>query len=341
MKVLAAGLMALSSALASAAEVTVRNDSLDNFGTAAIVWGFHAGEKAASWLTSPCDGTLRAVQIFWRSQSGVTGEQIHDVIEIFRNGTFPVPGALAESIGGPVLTDGVLNEWRYLDENNVVPLAVPVQENETFVVSFSFATAPESFVDPSVARDTDGIQANRNSLYAEILPGTFSWFNSASLGVTGDWIIRAVIDCDDVAPEADVGMIMSADAAGYTPGQPLTYTVVVDNAGPASANGTTIVDVFPAAFTAPSWTCAPFNGASCPASGTGNITHVINLPAGAWVDYTITGTVSQSATGTLSNSLSAVVAGSLDDPEPANNTATLNLEPLIDDTLFVDGFESR
>lgn len=339
MRSIAAGVMAVASAFASAAEVTVKNDSLVNFGTAAIVWGFVEGEKAASWLTSPCNGTLRAVQIFWRSPSGVTGEQIHDSIEIFRGGTFPNPGALAETIAGPVLTDGVLNEWRYLDENNVVPLAVPVSENETFVVSFTFDTEPQPNVDPSVTRDTDGIQPNRNALYARLGPGMYVWFNSATLGLQGDWIIRAVVDCVEVDPEADVGVDMSADAAGYTPGQPLTYTVVVDNAGPAGSPSTTIVDVFPAAFTSPSWTCTAFNGASCPASGNSHITHVINLPADAWVSYQITGTVSPTATGTLSNSLSAVVGGSITDPEPGNNTATLDLQELIDDTIFASGFE--
>lgn len=339
MRIIAAGVMALASAFASAAEVTVKNDSLVNFGTASIVWGFVPGEKAASWLTSPCEGTLRAVQIFWRSPSGVTGAQIHDSIEIFRGGSFPNPGTLAETIGGPVLTDGVLNEWRYLDENNVIPLAVPVSENETFVVSFTFDVAPQANVDPSVTRDTDGIQPNRNALYARLAPGLYVWFNSADLGLTGDWIIRAVVDCVEVDPEADVGVEMTADAPGYTPGQPLTYTVVVDNAGPAGASSTTIVDVFPAAFTSPSWTCSPENGATCPASGNGNITHTINLPAGASVTYEITGTVSPTATGTLSNSLSAVVGGSVTDPEPGNNTATLNLEEVIDDTIFANGFE--
>lgn len=339
MRIVAAGMLALASACAGAAEVTVKNDSLTDFGTAAIVWGFVEGEKAASWLTSPCNGTLRAVQIFWRSPIGTSGQTIHDSIEIFRSGTFPTPGALVETIAGPVLADGALNEWRYVDENNLVPLAVDVAENETLVVSFTFDHEPEQLVAPSVVRDSDGVQPNRNGLYAMLAPGTYMWFNSASLGVAGDWVIRAVIDCAVVDPEADVAVDMTADAEGYTPGQPLTYTVVVDNAGPAAATSTTIVDVFPAAFTSPAWTCTPSGGATCPASGSGNITHVISLPAGGSATYEITGTVSASASGTLSNSFSAVVGGIID-PEPSNNTVTLELEELLDDdTVFANGFE--
>ncbi len=340
MRIVAAGMLALASACAGAAEVTVKNDSLSDFGTAAIVWGFVEGEKAASWLTSPCTGTLRAVQIFWRSPAGNSGQTLHDAIEIFRGGTFPTPGPLAETIAGPVLADGALNEWRHIDENNLVPLAVDVTENETFVVSFTFDHEPEQLVAPSIVRDSDGVQPNRNGLYASIGPGAYMWFNSASLGLTGDWVIRAVIDCPVVDPEADVGVGMTADAKGYTPGQPLSYTVVVDNAGPAASPNTTIVDILPAAFTSASWTCVPTGGATCPSSGNGNLTHVISLPAGSAATYEISGTVSASASGTLSNSLSAVVGG-LVDPEPSNNTATLDLELLIDDTIFANGFEDE
>jgi uncharacterized repeat protein (TIGR01451 family) len=329
---------ALSSA-AGAVEVTVKNDSLTDLGTASIVWGFAVGEKAASWLTSPCTGNLRAVQVFWRSPSGTTGETIQNAIEIFRGGTFPTPGALVETVGGPVLTDGVINEYRYLDENNVIPLIVPVTENETFVVSFQFATAPLQFVDPSVTRDTDGILSNRNALMADI-GGNFIWFNSATLGLTGDWVIRAVIDCPDGPQQADVGVAMDVAPAQYTPGQPLTYTIVVDNAGPAASPLTTVVDIFPAALGAPTWTCAGSGGAMCPASGSGGITHNVNLPALGAVTYTVTGTVALGTTGLLTNTVTAVVGGSVTDPSTLDNTAIVNTAAAVAlPDLFRNGFE--
>jgi len=48
-------------ATAAANEVTVQNDSLDNGGSGTIEAGFVANEKAAAWLTSPCDGNIVAV----------------------------------------------------------------------------------------------------------------------------------------------------------------------------------------------------------------------------------------------------------------------------------------
>ncbi|HRQ63588.1 MAG TPA: DUF11 domain-containing protein [Xanthomonadaceae bacterium] len=322
-----------------AAEVVVRNDSLDDFGTAVIVWGFVAGEKAASWLTSPCNGNIRAVQIFWRSPTGTTGQTIHRTIEIFRSGTFPNPGSLAEVIGGPVLTDGVINEWRFLDDQQAIPLIVPVTANETFVVAFTFDFQPTPNSDPSVVRDTDGIQPGRNAIYATI-GGPFFWFDAAALGVTGDWVIRAVVDCEAGAFEADVGVGLSATPPTYTAGAALTYTLVIDNAGPSASPSTTVVDIFPAAYTGVSWTCSGSGGATCAAAGNGNITENVSLPAGGEVVFDISGTVAPGTTGTLSNTATAVVGGGVTDPFPGNNTVTLNIvEATVDDDIFADGFE--
>jgi hypothetical protein len=66
------------------------------------------------------------------------------------------------------------------------------------------------------------------------------------------------------------------------PGQMVTYTMTVANAGPGAAlrrpcqtpsrprSGVT-------------WTCAGSGGAVCPSSGTGSIAHTVNLPAGGSV----------------------------------------------------------
>lgn len=323
-----------------AAEVTIKNDSLNELGGASIVWGFVGGEKAASWLTSPCNGNLRAVQVFWRSPTGTTGEIIHSAIEIFRSATFPNPGLRAEQIVGPVLNDGVLNEYRYLDENSVIPLIVPVSANETVVVSFQFDFAPIQFNDPSITRDTNGIQSGRNAIYAQLSAGTFVWADAAALGVQGDWIIRAVIDCAAGPQEADVGVAMATNPAQYLAGQPLTYTIVIDNAGPAAAPMTTVVDILPATLTTPSWTCNGSGGGVCPLSGSGNITHNVMLSVGGSVTYTVVGTIAAGTSGTLSNTVTAVVGGAVSDPIQADNTVTINTVAGDVTQLFTNGFEN-
>jgi hypothetical protein len=173
----ALGLVWLCAPRADAAEMTFKNDSVTDFSTAVIVTGFNATEKAASWLTTTCTGNIRAVQVFWRSASGGTAPQFGEKIEIFRSGTFPNPGTLAETILGPLLNDGVINEFRFLDENSTIPLLVPVTQNETFIVSLDFDVAPPQPQGPSIVRDTDGCQAGRNAIFAEIAPGTNVWFS--------------------------------------------------------------------------------------------------------------------------------------------------------------------
>ncbi len=323
---------------AHAVEVTVQNDSLTNFSSAVVVAGFVAGEKAASWLTSPCNGNLRAVQVFWRSEAAGTGESFHARIEISRAGTFPSPGVLAQEIGGPVLTDGVLNEFRHLDENMSVPLNVPVSASETFVVALEFAMAV-SAGDASVVRDVDGNQSGRNALYAQLAPNTFAWFNSSAFGVNGDWVIRAVIDCPAGPQLADVRVSALATPAQYTAGQPLNYTIVIDNLGPLASPVNTVVDIFPAAYLSPVWTCTAAGGASCTAAGSDNITQGVGLPMGGSVTYSVNGTVAAGTTGALVNSATAVVGGSVTDPDSSNNTATTSTPAAGGELIFANGFE--
>lgn len=325
---------------AGANEVTIQNDSLANGSSGTIQAGFVAGEKAASWLTTPCDGNIVAAQVFWRSLLGNAPITIEDSIDIYRSGTFPDPGPLAQEIGGPVLTDGVINEYRYLDENDTIPLIVPVVQNETFIVALTFAEAPDPSQGPSVVNDEDGIEPNSNAIYASLGGGNFAWFSNTALGVTGDWVIRAVVDCQNTSTDADVSVAMSADQANYTAGDALAYTITVSNTGPAAANSTTVVDAFPSAYTGVTWTCVATGGASCTSSGNGTIAANVTLPAGSQVVYSVDGTVAAGTTGTLTNSATAVVAPPASDPDTTNNTATLDLDPaLLNDVIFTDGFD--
>jgi MYXO-CTERM domain-containing protein len=58
---------------------------------------------------------------------------------------------------------------------------------------------------PGIARDDDGtIAADKNFLLADV-GGTFMWFRSQALGLTGDWIIRAVIADAGGTPDAGTG----------------------------------------------------------------------------------------------------------------------------------------
>ncbi len=190
-----AGLVAIvalaAGTLANAEEVVVKNDSVVDGSAVAIQAGFVSGESAAAWLTSPCDGDIVAVQIFWKSLFGGTGESLEDSIRIFEGGLFPSPGAELALLEGPVLTDGFLNEFRYLDEEQTVPIEVPVSTGDEFVVSFRFDSNPDPLFGPSVVTDVDGCRGGKNAI--QYTSG--SWGNLCAEGVSGDLMIRAVVDC--------------------------------------------------------------------------------------------------------------------------------------------------
>lgn len=199
-----------------AAEMTVQNDSLIGGASGTVQAGFDPGESAAAWMTSPCDGSIVAAQVLWRSSTGTAAAEIEDSIKIFDGGIFPTPGAELTSIDGPFMTDGVFNEFRFLDENMVIPLNVPVTNGQDYVVSFKFLNDPNPTSGPSVVTDTDGCQAGRNAIDAVGL----GWFSACLLGVTGDFVIRTVVDC---APAGGSGSIANG---GDVPGQPLRVDLV-------------------------------------------------------------------------------------------------------------------
>ncbi len=197
---------------AGAVEMTLQNDSVTDFSQVAVQVGFASNEQAAVWLTSPCDGDLVAVQIFWRSLGGGTGGTVHDSIRIHEAGTFPVPGTLLQTLVGPLLQDGFLNEFRFLDKGGTVPLIVPVVTGQVVVVSFRFDIGP-SITDASVVTDVDGCQAGKNGILA-IPPG--SWFSSCALGVSGDFVIRAVVDCSEAPVVIFIDGFESGDTSAWT-----------------------------------------------------------------------------------------------------------------------------
>ena len=185
-------------------EVVVKIDSIVDGSTATICPCFVGGECAAVWLTSPCNGHIVAVQVFWRSLYGGQPQSLEDSITVYAAGTFPTPGAILQNdvapynqafFEGPVLSDGVLNEFRYLDEYNTIRLHVPISSGQQFVVSLKFYNTNNEYPWelPSVVFDADGCQAQKNTVFA--IPG--GWTNACDLGVSGDWMIRAVVDCTE------------------------------------------------------------------------------------------------------------------------------------------------
>ena len=119
----------------------------------------------------------------------------------------------------------------------------------------------------------------------------------------------------NVVAVANLSITKTPQPGPYGTSSPLTYTIVVSNAGPGPAASVVVTDIIPAGTTFSSAT--PTQG-SC--SGTTTVTcnlgTIINA-ASATITLTVT---SPAAAGVVSNT--ATVTTSSSDPNPANNTAT-------------------
>ncbi|MDX3387618.1 GEVED domain-containing protein [Streptomyces niveiscabiei] len=117
--------------------------------------------------------------------------------------------------------------------------------------------------------------------------------------------------------QTKLSVTKTASPNPYVPGNPVTYTVTVANAGPAPATNARITDTVPAGLTGTTWTCTASNGSSCGASsGTGNaLNTTATLAANGTATYTVTGTTSPSATAALTNTATVT-------PPPGVNDTT-------------------
>ena len=201
---------------ATGAEIDVQNDSLIDGNNGTPCACFVPGEQVAAWLDSPCDGEIVAVQIHWASVFGGAPTVTEQGIHIYDGSSFPThaetllqnAGAVPATIPGPSLVDGQLNEFRFLDPpTNAVPLSVSVSAGETFIVALEVLNqnAGGSPLIPSTVYDLDGCQTGRNGVKA--LPG--GWTDACLVGVTGDWMIRAVVQCPvgDVPTVSEWGVV--------------------------------------------------------------------------------------------------------------------------------------
>jgi len=155
--------------------------------------------------------------------------------------------------------------------------------------------------------------------------GTFS--NTATVteppGVTDpDPSNNSATDIDSLAPASDLATTKTDGQTTANPGQTITYTIEITQAGPSDAPGSTVTDTFPAALTGVTWACAASAGSTCTSAGAGSVDDLADILAGGTVTYTATGTIDPAFLGVLSNTADAQPALGVVDTNPANNSAT-------------------
>ncbi|HEX4945599.1 MAG TPA: hypothetical protein VFZ34_02900 [Blastocatellia bacterium] len=179
--------------------------------------------------------------------------------------------------------------------------------------------------------------------------GTFMWFkdnvlipgqttNSLTVTMAGSYTVKvadggicssALSDPAVVTVQQciDLAITKTDGSLTYTPGNPISYTIEVTNAGPSNATGASISDAVPAAITGTTVNCVASGTASCGtnASAGNNISFTgVSIAAGAanFLTLTVSGTVSAGTTGNLVNSAIVVAGSGQTDTVPGNNSAT-------------------
>ena len=161
---------------------------------------------------------------------------------------------------------------------------------------------------------------------------------TAPPGVTElDFSNNLATDTTDVVAVAEVYGNLTDFRCWVPPGDPTTYTLEVFNDGPADAMGSLVDTYATVNLTGVTWTCTPTGGASCPASGTGDIFTAVDLPAGSSMVFSMTGTVDPGATGWLITTGYVATDPSVIDPTPDNAVWT-DIDAL-EPPIFCDGFE--
>src|SRR5262249_16616823 len=89
--------------------------------------------------------------------------------------------------------------------------------------------------------------------------------------------------------QVDLGITKTSSPKPDVPGAPLTYTIVVSNAGPSDVTNAHVQDVLPGPLASFTWTCTATGvGANCgTATGSGNIDALVTLPVGTTATFTV------------------------------------------------------
>ena len=125
---------------------------------------------------------------------------------------------------------------------------------------------------------------------------------------------------------------MTDSSTTYTAGGNTTYTITVSNVGPSAVTGAAVGDSFASGILFDNWTAVASTGASvATASGSGDITQIVNLEEGATVTFTVVAHFSAFATGNQYSAVSvgttAITPTGVTDSNTANNSANVTLTP--------------
>ena len=272
------------------------------------------------------DTTFEPTETFFVNLSGASGAAISDNQGL---------GTITNDEGVPTLLISDVT----LPEGNAGPanftFTVTISAPSATPVTFNYATADGTATvvgsDYAAAAGIGTIPANAPSTTITVTVNGDTTFeptetffvnlSGASGATISDNQGLGTITNDDVLAVANLGVTKSASSPTFTPGQTITYTITVSNAGPATATGVTVTDTLPAGTTFQS---VASGGANC----TGTTTVTCTIPTlGTVTPVVITLVVTASGNAPIINT--ATVAGIETDPTPGNNAGASTINPAV------------
>ena len=161
--------------------------------------------------------------------------------------------------------------------------------------------------------------ANQNDFGNEVGIDTWGYISSAPIKNTVSFVLQ----------QADLAVDSIVSAANCA-GQPVTYTVTVQNNGPSAVAGAKFEFNFPAQITGVSVSSAAISGTSSVSGGavSANVYNAdISMSNGAVRTFTVNGIIAVNATGTLNVSASMMRPADVTDPDATNADADPPTDP--------------
>jgi uncharacterized repeat protein (TIGR01451 family) len=244
-------------------------------------------------IVSPDDPIVYTIVVSNSGPSDVVGATIADTFPVEITNVSFTSTSTGGATGSTADSGGAVSEI-----NDVVNM--PVGSTITYIVSAT--------VSPTAA------------------PGFFT--NSVSVtapnGTTElDDANNLATDTNEIGDVVDLQITKDDGETTVAPGEVITYTIVVTNAGPSDVSGATITDTFPTELQGVSFTSSVTGVVSGNSpSGNGNLQDTVSMEAGSTITYLVTGTVSSGATGTISNTANVAAPNGVFESDDTNNEAT-------------------
>ena len=130
----------------------------------------------------------------------------------------------------------------------------------------------------------------------------------------------------EIIRSADLSITKTHTPEPAIPGGFITFTLVVDNAGPNDVANASVTDTFPTELNNITWTCALTAGTgNCDdANGTGNINTTVDLDSGAQATFTISAQLLPTVSAGFSNTATVIAPADTPDPDDPNRTGAGN-----------------